>query len=182
MARGPNRRTTRPLHLDDYVELYGTCSTSSVFCVEGSADRQTAAEGGSASVHITDHKDFCVFGPAELGESLAGSEGKLVSWCTKPQNGERQIPEGALTGVTVVKTDQWVQVSGVSVGLPLAKCLAEVTKLIDSGDLTKLNIASHDPGAQLDSAGHKPEGAVVQAGGKTAENWVVRQAQCRRSG
>lgn len=41
------------------------------------------------------------------------------------------------------------------------------------GDLAKLNIASHDPGAQLDSAGHKPEGATVQAGGKTAENWVV---------
>lgn len=44
---------------------------------------------------------------------------------------------------------------------------------VNRGDLTKLNIASHDPGAQLDSAGHKPEGATVQAGGKTAENWVV---------
>ena len=76
-------------------------------------DKQPAPEGSSTSVHITDHDDFCLFGPAEPGAPLAGAEGKLVSWCTKPQGGARQIPEGALTGVTVVKSDQWVQVSGV---------------------------------------------------------------------
>ena len=69
--------------------------------------------GGSASLHITDHNDFCVFAPADQGKSLSSADANLISWCTNGDNGSRKVPDGTFTGVTVIKTDKWVQVSGV---------------------------------------------------------------------
>lgn len=82
---------------------------------ERGKDTSNLQDSGNSSVnvHINDHNDFCLFGPAEPGRALGLSEGHLVSWCTDAQDGGRLIPQGALTGVTVVKTDKWVQVSGV---------------------------------------------------------------------
>jgi hypothetical protein len=89
--------------------------------------------------------DFCIFAPPyEI--TIAESEPFVVSWCTKPRNNARVIPDGVLTGVSFIKTDHYVQIMGY-------------------GDLTKLNIPAGDWGGELDphgAYGHgNPEGGNV---------------------
>lgn len=65
------------------------------------------------------------------------------------------VPEGTLNGVTYVKTNSWVQVSG-------------------TGDFTKINIPAGDQGAQFDSVGNTPDGAVLYTtDDNQAASWVV---------
>ncbi|KAH7102604.1 ricin B lectin domain-containing protein [Auriculariales sp. MPI-PUGE-AT-0066] len=61
-------------------------------------------------------------------------EQKVVSYCLKPSHGARPIPDGTFTGVHLVKTPEYVQISGV-------------------GDFTKINIPVGDFGGELDPHG-----------------------------
>ena len=50
------------------------------------------------------------WGPQEAGGIVGNIEGEMVAWCTKAEKyGARQIPAGALQGVTFVKTPHYVQ-------------------------------------------------------------------------
>ncbi|KAJ7141776.1 hypothetical protein C8R43DRAFT_1200815 [Mycena crocata] len=77
--------------------------------------------------------DFCIFAPPHLAR-IPDTEGIEIAWCTQPRNNARVIPDGTFTGISFLKTDFYVQIYGF-------------------GDLTKLNIAPHDAGGELDPHG-----------------------------
>jgi len=56
--------------------------------------------------------DFCLWGPPVANSVVGDTEGESVAWCTQPGRGTRVIPKGAITGVTFVKTPDYVQVTG----------------------------------------------------------------------
>ncbi|KAE8539534.1 hypothetical protein D1P53_004636 [Cryptococcus gattii VGV] len=132
---------------------------------EGSMGKRQGNDGDeSRSLYLVSHTDFCLFGPPSLPPSNTSSISQInrdvVSWCTVPRRGQdgksqRGIPDGTLNGVTYVKANSWVQVSG-------------------TGDLTKLNIPAGDQGAQFDSVENTPDGAVLYlANDQIASSWVV---------
>ncbi|KIM23300.1 hypothetical protein M408DRAFT_332401 [Serendipita vermifera MAFF 305830] len=57
--------------------------------------------------------DFCLWGSPEPNGLIGNVEGEVVAWCTKPGRGTRVIPAGAITGLTFVKTPDYVQVTGL---------------------------------------------------------------------
>ncbi|KIR98369.1 hypothetical protein L804_03938 [Cryptococcus deuterogattii 2001/935-1] len=120
----------------------------------------------SRSLYLVSHTDFCLFGPPSplssdnTSTSISQINRDVVSWCTVPRRGQdgedqRRIPDGTLNGVTYVKANSWVQVSG-------------------TGDFTKLNIPAGDQGAQFDSVENTPDGAVLYlTDDQIASSWVV---------
>ncbi|KAK1922318.1 putative glycoprotein [Papiliotrema laurentii] len=95
--------------------------------------------------------DFCLFGPPEPGpESLVGNvEPVVVAFCTKPRNGARLIPDGAITAAHFIKTDTYVQIHGF-------------------WDGTKVNIPYGDSGGELDPHGAENVGNPI--GGNVTSN------------
>lgn len=91
---------------------------------EGSmGKRQGNAGNESRSLYLASHTDFCLFGPPSplpsdnSSASISEMNKDVVSWCTVPRRGQdgksqRGIPDGTLNGVTYVKANSWVQVSG----------------------------------------------------------------------
>jgi hypothetical protein len=68
--------------------------------------------------------------PGKIGDT----EREAVAWCTKSGRGTRTIPNGTLKGVHFVKTNEYIQITGV-------------------GDFTKMNIPKGDDGGELDNRG-----------------------------
>ncbi|TXT07484.1 hypothetical protein VHUM_03204 [Vanrija humicola] len=97
--------------------------------------------------------DFCLFGPMEPGpDSLIGNtEPTVVSWCTKPRNNARLIPDGAIHAAHVIKTPAYVQIYGF-------------------WDGTKVNIPAGDSGGELDPHGAENLGNPI--GGNVTSNIV----------
>lgn len=97
---------------------------------EGSMGKRQGND--SRSLYLVSHTDFCLFGPPSPLSSSSTSDNTstsispasisqinrdVVSWCTVPRRGQdgedqRGIPDGTLNGVTYVKANSWVQVSG----------------------------------------------------------------------
>ncbi|KAK0214358.1 hypothetical protein IW262DRAFT_1278838 [Armillaria fumosa] len=93
--------------------------------------------------------DWCIFAPPE-NNTIGESEAIEVAWCTKARNNARVIPDGVITGVSFLKTeDFYVQIYGY-------------------GDLTQLNIAAGDYGGELDP--HGATGAGNPVGGNVTTN------------
>lgn len=97
----------------------------------GSRDERSMGKrqgNDSRSLYLVSHTDFCLFGPpSPLSSdntstsispvSISQINRDVVSWCTVPRRGQdgedqREIPDGTLNGVTYVKANSWVQVSG----------------------------------------------------------------------
>ncbi|WWD19512.1 hypothetical protein CI109_103973 [Kwoniella shandongensis] len=110
----------------------------------------------STSLYLVSHDDFCLYGPADPGTTIAESQLKVVSWCTKDSHGTRLMPDGTLNGVTYVKAPNWVQVSG-------------------TGHFTNINVQSGDAGGQFDSDQHKPDGGqmFISDDNQSASSWVT---------
>jgi hypothetical protein len=83
---------------------------------------------------LTPPLDFCLWGPAEVNQTVADKEGEMIAWCTKPGRGTRLIPAGALQGVQFMKTPAYVQVVGFI-------------------DQAQININSLDYGGEMDPHG-----------------------------
>jgi hypothetical protein len=83
--------------------------------------------------------DFCLWGAQEPDSIIGNIEGEAVAWCTKPGHGTRIIPAGTITGVTFVKTPDYVQVTG----------------LINQANI---NIAANDDGGEMDPHGADQRG------------------------
>jgi hypothetical protein len=98
------------------------------------------------SVNAVD--DFCLYAPPTLSD-IGDSETIEVAWCTKPRNNARVIPDGVVQGVSLLKTDFYVQ-------------------LIGYGDFTKLNIKYGDYGGELDPHGAYGSGNPI--GGNVTSN------------
>lgn len=94
----------------------------------GSRDERSMGKrqgNDSRSLYLVSHTDFCLFGPpsplssdnTSTSISISQINRDVVSWCTVPRRGQdgedqRGIPDGTLNGVTYVKANSWVQVSG----------------------------------------------------------------------
>ncbi|KIJ55622.1 carbohydrate-binding module family 13 protein [Sphaerobolus stellatus SS14] len=102
----------------------------------------TSSQSSSCqNVYINAVDDFCLFAPPSLG-SIGDTERLEVSWCTKAGRGTRVIPNGAFSGVHFVKTNDYVQITGV-------------------GDFTKINIPKGDAGGELDPHGADGNGNPI---------------------
>ncbi|WVQ84909.1 hypothetical protein IAT38_007072 [Cryptococcus sp. DSM 104549] len=90
----------------------------------GLVERNEADQSSTSRfMYLISHTDFCLFGPPSSPQKISETNRDVVSWCTSGDHGNRLIPDGTLHGVTYVKADNWVQVSG-------------------TGDFTNINIAS----------------------------------------
>ncbi|KAG1842943.1 hypothetical protein C8R48DRAFT_619208 [Suillus tomentosus] len=78
--------------------------------------------------------DFCLWAPPQPNSTIGDTEGQEVAWCTKPGHGTRLIPAGALQGVQLIKTPNYIQIAGFI-------------------DQTQVNIAANDYGGELDPHG-----------------------------
>ncbi|PWN48520.1 hypothetical protein IE53DRAFT_389271 [Violaceomyces palustris] len=99
-------------------------------------------------------EDFCIWGPDELG-TVGETERQGVAYCTTDKHGTRLIPDGTITGAHFVKTDEYVQVTGV-------------------GDFTNINIPFGDDGGEFDPHGAddlgNPIGGVLYTTANPATN------------
>lgn len=78
--------------------------------------------------------DFCLWAPPQPNSTIGDTEGQEVAWCTKPGHGTRVMPAGALQGVQLIKTPNYIQIAGFI-------------------DQTQVNIAAGDYGGELDPHG-----------------------------
>lgn len=83
---------------------------------------------------IYPHKDFCIWAPPQPNSTIGDTEAIEVAWCTNSAHGTRLIPAGALTGVQILITSQYVQ-------------------FVASIDQTLVNLAASDYGGELDPHG-----------------------------
>ncbi|KAG8213492.1 hypothetical protein J3R82DRAFT_12031 [Butyriboletus roseoflavus] len=88
--------------------------------------------------------DFCLWAPPKPNSTIGDSEGQEVAWCTKRGHGTRLIPNGALKGVQVVKTPNYIQFVGFI-------------------DQVQINIAPNDYGGELDPHGADMRGNPLGA-------------------
>jgi len=91
---------------------------------------------------MNDADDFCLWAPPSPNGAIGETEREEVAWCTKSGRGTRVIPDGTLEGVHFVKTQDYVQVTGV-------------------GDFTKINVKKGDGGGELDPHGADGNGNPI---------------------
>ncbi|KAG9314771.1 hypothetical protein JVU11DRAFT_3854 [Chiua virens] len=78
--------------------------------------------------------DFCLWAPPQPNSTIGDTEAWEVAWCTKSGYGTRLIPEGALTGVQMLVTSEYIQIAGFI-------------------DQTQVDLAAGDYGGELDPHG-----------------------------
>ncbi|GAA6014066.1 hypothetical protein JCM10207_000225 [Rhodosporidiobolus poonsookiae] len=98
------------------------------------------------TLHIESLDDFCLYAPPKAGSTIGDTERYEVAWCTKAGHGARLLPKGTITGAHMIRTPNYIQISGTLDG-------------------TKINIKKGDDGGELDPHGAdgngNPIGAVV---------------------
>ncbi|KAI6115584.1 hypothetical protein EDD16DRAFT_426331 [Pisolithus croceorrhizus] len=107
--------------------------------------------------------DFCLWAPPKPNSTIGETEAEEVAWCTKPGHGTRLIPDGALHGVQVLKTSDYIQIVGFI-------------------DQSKINLTPDDYGGELDPHGAdlrgNPLGALMYSNafpGSNGNNGVYQQ-------
>jgi len=105
----------------------------------------------SRLLSINSIDDWCIFAPPESA-NISDSETIEVAWCSQARNDARVIPDGTITGISLLQTDMYVQIMGY-------------------GDLTKLNIPAGDWGGELDPHGAYGSGNPI--GGNVTTNMTV---------
>ncbi|OCF54585.1 glycoprotein [Kwoniella mangroviensis CBS 10435] len=97
--------------------------------------------------------DFCLWGPPDQSGAAENEIGNVepivVAYCTKPRNGARLIPDGAITAAHFIKTPNYVQIYGF-------------------WDGTKVGIVDGDAGGELDPHGAENLGNPI--GGNVTSN------------
>ncbi|KAI0056579.1 hypothetical protein BV25DRAFT_1813774 [Artomyces pyxidatus] len=86
--------------------------------------------------------DFCLWAPISPDSTISNTEGEEVAWCTKKGHGTRLIPAGTLTGVQLLKTPAYIQITGYM-------------------DQTKVNMAGDDDGGEMDPHGQDLRGNPI---------------------
>ncbi|KAJ7163821.1 hypothetical protein C8R43DRAFT_254231 [Mycena crocata] len=100
------------------------------------------------NAYMNSLEDWCLWAPPTPGpqSSVGETERIEVAWCIKNGTGARLIPDGAITGAHWLITPDYIQVTGI-------------------GNMSMLNIPSHDAGGELDPHGAdgngNPIGGVV---------------------
>lgn len=78
--------------------------------------------------------NFCLWAPPQPNSTIGDTEAIEVAWCTKTGYGTRLIPDGALTGLQMLVTDEYIQLAGFI-------------------QQTLVNLAADDYGGELDPHG-----------------------------
>ncbi|KAH0832850.1 hypothetical protein J3R83DRAFT_11777 [Lanmaoa asiatica] len=86
--------------------------------------------------------NFCLWAPPQPNSTIGDTEAYEVAWCTKSGYGTRLIPAGALTGVQMLVTSQYIQIAGFI-------------------DQTQVNLAAGDYGGELDPHGADGRGNPI---------------------
>jgi len=86
--------------------------------------------------------DFCLWAPDKANSLIADTEGEVVAHCSKKGHGTRQIADGAIKGMQVLKHEEYWMITGMI-------------------DQTKLNIQDGDYGGELDSGGQDGRGNPI---------------------
>lgn len=89
---------------------------------------------GSSIGRLTHQQDFCVWAPTTPNSTIGQTEAEVVAWCTKPGHGTRLIPDGALQGVQLLRTPDYIQIVGFI-------------------DQSLININNDDAGGEMDPHG-----------------------------
>ena len=63
---------------------------------------------GARLVSINSVDDFCLFGPPDPNSVIGDTEAYEVAWCTQARNNARVIPDGTITGVSLLKTGAYL--------------------------------------------------------------------------
>ncbi|GAA5906068.1 hypothetical protein JCM6882_003550 [Rhodosporidiobolus microsporus] len=112
---------------------------------------------------LNNASDFCLWGsPTTSANGTIGDvEAAVVAYCTNDKFGARVIPEGAITGLQVMHTSQYIQWTGHI-------------------NMSALNLASDDTGGELDPhgadlAGNPLGGLVYSSGLPTGDNTTELQ-------
>jgi len=100
---------------------------------------------------INSIEDWCIFGPPSE-QVIADSETYEVAWCTQPRNNARVIPDGTITGASLLQTDMYVQIMAY-------------------GNFTNVNIPPGDYGGELDP--HGATGLGNPIGGNVTTNMTI---------
>jgi hypothetical protein len=79
-------------------------------------------------------KDFCIWAPPQPNSTIGDTEAYEVAWCSKTGYGTRLIPAGALTGVQLLVTSEYMQWAGYI-------------------NQVEVNLAAGDYGGELDPHG-----------------------------
>ncbi|KAF5374428.1 hypothetical protein D9615_009059 [Tricholomella constricta] len=127
-------------------------------------NRCNASTAGQSSLcqtgFLNSVDDFCLWAPINPNSIVGDVEGDMVAWCTKPGRGTRVIPAGAIRGVQLTKTPDYVQVVGFI-------------------DQTRINIASGDQGGEMDPHGAdlrgNPLGGLMYSNAYTNNKNAFRQ-------
>lgn len=97
------------------------------------------------TIVVNSNEDFCLFAPPYSdghNATIANTEREEVAWCTKPGYGTRLLPNNIFQGLHFVKTDRYIQLTGV-------------------GDFTKIGIPAGDTGGELDAHGFDGKGNPI---------------------
>lgn len=115
------------------------------------------------NLYVNSVQDFCLWAPHSGKHTVGAQEAMMVSYCLKSGYGTRLIPDGTLKSAYFIKTDSFVQVTGV-------------------GDFSKMHIKSGDEGGELDphgatGAGNPPGGLVFtrNKAGQEGEWYQVKE-------
>ncbi|KAJ7465110.1 hypothetical protein FB451DRAFT_1262659 [Mycena latifolia] len=76
--------------------------------------------------------DFCLWAPAPPNSTIADTEGDVVAWCSKKGHGTRIFPDGAITGLQLIRTPSYIQVAG-TIKQELLNIVGEFGGELDSG-------------------------------------------------
>jgi len=126
--------TNLPYHADPNGGERGTQSGYNI-CNSTTENQESLCQ--TAIINGLD--DFCLWGPQDPNGIIGNIEGEAIAWCTKPGHGTRLMPAGTLTGVTFVKTPDYVQVTGII-------------------NQALINIAANDDGGEMDPHGADQRG------------------------
>jgi hypothetical protein len=97
------------------------------------------------TAYFNNASDFCLWAPATPDKTVGEAEADMVAWCTKP-HGTRLIPNGAITGLQLLRTPDYIQLVGFI-------------------DQRQINLQANDYGGEMDPHGAdlrgNPMGGVV---------------------
>lgn len=111
------------------------------------------------NLFINNARDFCLWAPPSGSHTVGAKEEEMVSYCLKSGYGTRLIPNGAIKSAYFLKTNSFLQVTGM-------------------GDFTGMHIKKNDDGGELDphgatGTGNPPGGLVFTRNKMGSEgDWV----------
>ncbi|GAA5861882.1 hypothetical protein JCM3774_001338 [Rhodotorula dairenensis] len=120
------------------------------------------ADSQCQTLIVSNASDFCLWGsPTEKDGSIGDVEAAVVAYCTSDKYGTRVLPAGAITGLQVLHTSEYIQWTGHI-------------------DMTALGLTANDTGGELDPhgadlAGNPLGGLVYSSGLPGGDNSTVQQ-------